>query len=351
MTALVEEPDCGPTYTERWIRESAKDDPFGEHVLAESPDDADAILFAQAHPGIDPYLLTAWRHPLVRRRPGRCFLYHDNDHALPLMRGIYPSMRKRDYMPDRCRTYGYIARQVPNPFIVYDPKRVAPVRHFYSFYGENNSAVRARILAAPHPRGEIFDSTGRRHWSMAPGEERDAFMRPYAEAMQASAFVLCPRGYGPVTYRLYETMETGRVPVILSDDFVPPSGPAWEQFSVIIPEARAAEVGEILRDYEGRAGEMGRLAREAWENFFSKRVAFHRLAGLCADLVATPERPFSQTRAALKLLRPFPLRRQLRPTVRRWLGGGGGLRASRRVAMPVPCADRAGMRGETSPPR
>jgi hypothetical protein len=56
-----------------------------------------------------------------------------------------------------------------------------------------------------------------------------------------SKFVLCPRGYACSRWRLFETMMAGRVPVIISDQWVPPEGPAWERFSVRVSQKHVAQ--------------------------------------------------------------------------------------------------------------
>ena len=52
---------------------------------------------------------------------------------------------------------------------------------------------------------------------------------------QASLFSR-PRGLGVSSVRLFDTMRMARVPVILSDEWVEPIGPAWREFSLRIPE-------------------------------------------------------------------------------------------------------------------
>ena len=123
---------------------------------------------------------------------------------------------------------------------------------------------------------------------------RDLFTKEYAKAILDSQFVLCPAGWGPATYRLFETMEMGRVPVILSDEWVPPPGPRWDEFSIRVPENRAGEISAILSNYSDRHEIMGRLARSSWEQWFAKPVCFHRLIELCADIQATPPGPFQR---------------------------------------------------------
>jgi exostosin family protein len=299
----------------RWLRESAERDPFGQHRLVEQPDQADVILFVENHAHGDPYCLSVRHHPMYRRFPEKCFIYHDDDNAVAVLRGIYPSIRKRDYLVDRCRSAGYIARIARNDSIRYHP---APRtrRYLYSFFGEANSAVRSSLLTRAHPDGLIRDTTGIRLWQMEPGPKRDLFTVEYAEAILDSQFVLCPAGFGPATYRLFEAMEMGRAPVVLSDEWVPPQGPRWDEFSVRLPECRVGEISAILSSYSDRHEVMGHLARRAWEQWFAKPVCFHRLIELCADIQATPRCPYSTLRAWGTLLRSPHLRNYLQPYYR-----------------------------------
>jgi hypothetical protein len=296
-----------------WLRESAEEDQFGQHTLTEDPAQADIILFVENHGhDDDPYLVSVRRHPVYRRFSEKCFVYHDADNAVAVLRGIYPSIRKRDYLGDRCRSAGYIARIARNDSIRYDPAPRSR-RWLYSFLGEANSEVRLVLFARAHPDGLIRNTTGARLWQMELGPARDLFTREYAEAILDSQFVLCPAGCGPTTYRLFEVMEMGRVPVILSDEWVAPPGPRWDEFCVRIPERLVGDIASILRELSNHHEIMGRQARLAWEQWFAKPVCFHRLVELCVDIHATPLSDWSALRAWATLLRPPHLRNFLRP--------------------------------------
>jgi hypothetical protein len=151
---------------------------------------------------------------------------------------------------------------------------------------------------------------------MNPGPERDRFMTSYAEAILDSQFVLCPGGCGPSSFRLFEAMEMGRAPVILSDEWVPPPGPRWDQLSVRVPESCAGDISSIVSRFSDRHEAMGRAARAAWEQWFAKPVCFHRLVELCADIQATPPSAFSTLRPWAMLLRSPHLRLSLQPHYR-----------------------------------
>lgn len=105
--------------------------------------------------------------------------------------------------------------------------------------------------------------------------------------MSNSRFVLCPRGKGTSSIRLYEALASGCVPVILSDQWVAPEGPAWESFSIRWPESDAAGLVATLEERDARWQEMGRAARAAYDQFFAPEVAFHRLIENCSELLGS----------------------------------------------------------------
>lgn len=81
-----------------------------------------------------------------------------------------------------------------------------------SFVGSSTHPVRQRMRAAMPPScGVVFDMEA---WKPSvSGARVDAFM----DAMSRSVFALAPRGYGPTSFRLYEAMHAGAVPVYVHD--------------------------------------------------------------------------------------------------------------------------------------
>ena len=179
-------------------------------------------------------------HPLVRRHRARCFLYDLNDRIVPVLPGIYPSVERRWHHRARTRSGPYLEESA-NPFLVYDPDFTAtPLPLQLPGRGAQRRRCAGRLAAMGHgPRGLFVDTSARAEQIARYGtaDERREFARQYAEATTLSQFVLCPRGVGVSSRRLFETMAMGRAPVVLADDWVPPDGPAWERSCVFIPEA------------------------------------------------------------------------------------------------------------------
>jgi hypothetical protein len=254
---------------------------FRVHDLVATPDAADAILILARG---DEYSTELRRHPLVREQYRRVFVYDVKDRPIPFLPGLYCSLPRRRFNPDRHAAVGYIAPINPEvAAVAAGPPREPDL--FFSFVGADNAPVRRRLFRAtrgwtPRPDVLVEASYG---WASRGKCETE---RRFAENLARSRFVLCPRGVGTSTYRLFEAMEVGRVPVILSDAWVPPDGPDWERFAIRLPERAVGELPAILGRYTDRAAEMGRAARAAWEEWFAPDVQFHRLAEAVGRLMA-----------------------------------------------------------------
>lgn len=70
----------------------------------------------------------------------------------------------------------------------------------------------------------------------------------YNQIIIDSVFSLCPEGTGPNTIRLWESMALGSIPVIYSDDWLPPQIPEmnWADFSIFIPIKEYENTLDIL---------------------------------------------------------------------------------------------------------
>jgi hypothetical protein len=158
----------------------------------------------------------------------------------------------------------------------------------------------------------------------------------YAEVMARSKFVLCPRGEGPSSFRIFETMAAGRVPVILSDEWVPPAGPDWEKCAVFTPEKQIEEIGSILEKQEERFPGMAAAARREWEQWFAPETLFHRMTEALKDIVETRRTPESvlcrKVTARYLRLRARAIKGQIRNLLRPG-GPGGQTTATRRESL------------------
>lgn len=92
----------------------------------------------------------------------------------------------------------------------------------------------------------------------------------YARHMGDVTYVLCPRGAENYSYRLYEALRFGRVPILVDTDMVLPENIPWDDLIVRVPYARLSQIGEIVsRDYERRT---------ASEFMARQKLAMHTMA-------------------------------------------------------------------------
>jgi hypothetical protein len=305
------------------LQKCASLDRFGVHEVVSDPGATDLIIFVELY-GAGWYFDRLRRHPLVREYREKTFLFCSNPFVIPFLPGVYTGVEKR-WSSSRVRSGFYLGR-TRNEFTTFDPPE-HDLPYLFSFMGATpNAPVRRRLETLTHPRS-FFQNTSHEFDKILGGKmdprERLDYDRRYAELAKASKFVLCPRGLSVSSIRLFETMRMGRVPVILSDDWVPPSGPRWESFSIRVNESQFGRIPRLLEQREAESVTMGNLARKEWEEWFSDEVVFHRIVQSCLDIARERRIPESLARwpVYLQYLRPFHLRRML----------GAQYRALRRV--------------------
>lgn len=309
-----------------FFRESAAADRFGAYSLTDNPETADAIIFVENY-GAGWHFERVRAHPFVKRHREKCFIFCANPFVIPFLPGVYTSIGRR-WTSARVVS-GFYPAQPANEFAIYTPPTDA-LPYLFSFMGSIKTApVRQALAEVKHPRA-FFRNTESDFQRVLnrkmPAAERDDYYRRYAELIAASKFVLCPRGLSVSSIRLFETIAMGRVPVIISDDWVPPPGPAWERFSMRVAERDVAQIPRLLEEREGEAVAMGKLAHAQWREWFAPDVAFHRVAEWCLALKVRRRVPEAVARwpVYLQYLRPFHFRRAVGTNLRR-IGSAVGL--------------------------
>jgi hypothetical protein len=72
----------------------------------------------------------------------------------------------------------------------------------------------------------------------------------YKKNMLNAHFALCPRGYGPATFRLYEAIQMKLIPIYISDEFWLPYKNLinWNKIAVLIEDNRINEIPKIINN-------------------------------------------------------------------------------------------------------
>lgn len=105
--------------------------------------------------------------------------------------------------------------------------------------------------------------------------------RYFSDLMRKTKYALAPRGYGATSFRLYEAMALGAVPVYISDRFLLPYAERlnWDDFCIYCSEDQIDGLPERLEatPEEWREGAVRQL-RELYPKYFS-------LDGTCRQIV------------------------------------------------------------------
>lgn len=281
------------------LEAAARDDRIGIHALCKNPAEADIILFVDGHHHHSDWKLNAIRrHPLALKYRHKTMIYDERDRPWCGLPGVYISMPARDFDAKRQRAYGYLDAR-------HDFKQPLGGKPdlLYSFVGAQSHPIREHILKLHHPRG-VAEASGVSFFDFSGADEivrrQEAQKMRYRELLERSKFVLCPRGMGVSSFRLFEVMASGRVPVIISDEWVAPPGPDWNAFSIRVSENQIAQIPRILEAAESRFDAMAPLARQAYDEWFAPDVVFHQLIERLSSLLKNGRVPRPDSRPWLK---------------------------------------------------
>ncbi len=108
--------------------------------------------------------------------------------------------------------------------------------------------------------------------------------REFVANMINSDYVLCARGAGNFSYRLYETLSCGRIPILVDTDCVLPYDDVidWRQYCVWVDEQEIEAIGEQVlsfhsaltaKDFRG----LQIRCRRLWEEWLSPQGFFAHL--------------------------------------------------------------------------
>jgi hypothetical protein len=281
-TATAERSDLAVSALHK-VQQCARVDRFGKHTVTDDPNAADLILFVETDQGIGPFATRLRRHPLVRRMPDKCFAYNSSDNPVAHLPGLYASIEKKRYDPNRTRSAHYLSTHITRPEAKTKP--VAERTLLFSFSGAaQNAKVREQLMLLRHARGKCVDTSAVATTVWFDPQKKAAFVEEYANLLADTKFALCPRGRGASSMRLFEAMRVGCVPVILADAWVPPSGPNWAEFSVVVAEKDSSSVPRLLEELEPTAETKSAIARQVWLDWFSDEATFHRLVEWCLEL-------------------------------------------------------------------
>jgi hypothetical protein len=250
----------------------AAEDEVGAHRIVASAEEADLIIFADLHQhGGDPHLRHLRRHPAVRTYPERVRVIDIRDRPFFTFPGIYVSWPGGSRGSD-----GAVGGCYPELPTTVWPAAVQP-RLLYSFQGGRTHPVRDSLFALePRPDTVVEDTSDLNFFDVAESDAaRQSAQSRYRETVLDSRFVLCPRGHGRSSFRIFETLSAGRVPVIISDGWCPPPGVDWGTCSLRVAESDAPFISAIVEDAIDDWPDLAAGAQQVWSSHFAPSRRWH----------------------------------------------------------------------------
>ncbi len=255
-----------------------------DHAIVNNPQHADIVLFADCGPlplGFSLLLNQIWW-----RFNSKCFVYNEQDYSSAWYRGLITSADKKSFNGILHRGAAYIrvgtagwAEQLCFP---------ETPRFLFSFCGAFETHAVRKSLIRLSAFGCIVDvprSITQTAFVRGDSSSIERLRLQFQSICRDSLFVLCPRGVGSSSIRLFEVMSMGRAPVIISDEWVPPYGAHWDSFSVRVPEDQVDQIPFILSKLRPKAEAMGHEARKAWETWYAPDRHFNTSVLACLDIL------------------------------------------------------------------
>jgi hypothetical protein len=144
---------------------------------------------------------------------------------------------------------------------------------------DNSSRVDTNFVVREHFLGGVRLPTGQKDYYKVALVRQE-----YVQNMVESDYILCARGAGNFSYRLYETLCTGRIPVFIDTDCVLPFHNTinWKDYCVWVDERNIHRIGQYVHDFHRSLSPEGfedlqRRCRQLWEEYLSPHGFFRHL--------------------------------------------------------------------------
>ena len=230
-----------------------------EIVPVDSPKDANCILKTKSRWQLNE---KTWHNEGVFDPEGPPVLVWDSgDFPAGVDSGLYCSLPRPLFEPSRHRAFCYpiIYNECIEPFDQNEAESL------FCFAGGITTGFRGRIVSwmkntkFKQPAGLLVQGGP---WQQMFDRSGLPTKKQYAEIIKKTRFILCPRGNGVGSIRLFEVIKSGRVPVVLSDNYVFPAGVDWASCSLVIAEKDYKKIPSILEQENYRWSEMANAAQK-----------------------------------------------------------------------------------------
>lgn len=179
----------------------------------------------------------------------------------------------RDQLYQWRRYWGYLRGHNPPLGIQYPVRRARRLRFRALELLQTHPAIDTAFVV--RPRGHATS-----HLKNLPQKERDArreqVQRDYRDNLMNSDYVVCIRGTGNYSYRLYEALSSGRIPIFVNTDCQLPYEDHidWREHVIWVEESDLEQIGQIVADYHASLSPDAFVAkqeanRRLWQEWLS----------------------------------------------------------------------------------
>jgi hypothetical protein len=187
---------------------------------------------------------------------------NNSDWPYPVFDGFYPSLTRQ--WPGAFSWGFYLG---PAPHFI-ESGQVYQRKFLYSFVGRARThRVRQKLLALDAINTPCIDID-----NIPERLGNFDYYSSYQKFIYDSEFVLCPRGFGASSIRLFEVMRAGRTPVIISNKWIAPPLVNWTGFAIRVREDDIFSIPNVLEYHKDEANERGRLAKHEYDRYYRSDI-------------------------------------------------------------------------------
>ncbi|MEO6228727.1 MAG: exostosin family protein [Ferruginibacter sp.] len=233
---------------------------------------------------------------IVSKYLHKVFTINCDDCATGLLRGLYTSLPTSRF--NKLLHVSVPFSYFPNELVLQHNQNSVEPKYLATWRGNTKSnKLRPKMISTLNSFKYKLENTD--SWLNHDKDEK----QQYVDLLLDGKFSLCPGGWAPVSFRIYESMALGRTPVIIADDFKEPAGPDWSKFAFFYPENKINELDKFLTTNASKYEDMGKAAYHAWKQYFSPDVLMDYYASSLLSLIKTT--PATNNERELKRFKSF----------------------------------------------
>ncbi len=185
----------------------------------------------------------------------------------PALKPIKPSVSFRGQMAPLSLPFGIALRQVLNKFFSFFSNKFRVANWYNEGYLLRRMAVSSVLKAGNAITADL---------AINPEKNASAYNEDYIRSFRENDYFICASGHGNYSFRLYEVMRAGRIPVFIDTDCLLPCDDVidWKSLFIWINKNEANNAGSRIIEFHQTISPEDflvrqQLIRKTWENYLS----------------------------------------------------------------------------------